>query len=132
MANMPNYARVGKSQLMHWIERFHEKVASRLNNENHGTLRKTAWQIEEYLETHGGYYDAEFIRALQHSIEKVVQHKCNSNWSVKKASYDLRGRTTGTNQYSFRKGDRLPGERRHRQPPRLSKEINDQIIPKPE
>lgn len=99
MVNLPNYAK-RHTILMRKILQLHEIIANRLNSDSVDTLRASAWQIEEYLEEHGRYVDAEFIRTIQKSIEKVVQRTGGTKWTVEKAKRDLRGRTTGVNQFT--------------------------------
>jgi len=130
MANMPEIAKKNQGTIMmRWIKDFHEKFTSRLGTDNIDTLRSTAWQIEEYLEEHGKYYDAEFIRTLQHSLEKVIQKVGNTpDWTVKKASTSMQGRVTGINQYR----DKKVKPKKAPVSAKLSKEISDRMTPKPE
>jgi hypothetical protein len=109
---------------MRHIMRLHQVIAARMNSDSVKTLRKTAWQIEEYLEEHGKFIDAEFLRALQKSLEKLVQRKTGTKWTVELAKRDLRGRTIGVNQFARNKR----GQWRPNVEPRLAKEIDKKLV----
>lgn len=129
MVKLPIYA-TRETVLMRWIKQFHEKVVNRFGSDAIDTMRATAWQIEEYLDTHGKYRDAEFLRTMQQSLEKIVQERGHTNWTVEKAKSDWRGRTIGVNQFS----DKQQKPRRKRPPVsrRLSQEITEKILPRRE
>lgn len=112
--------------MFRYIKKFHEQFQSRLGSDALETLRACAWQIEDYLDEHGKYKDAEFLRTLQQSIEWVIQKKCGTDWSVERAKRDLRGRTRGINQFA-KPRQKLP---RKRAPvsSKLSQAITDRVL----
>lgn len=122
MSHMPEMAK-RETILYRYIRRFHEQFVYRLGLDSKDTLRCTAWQIDAYLEEHGKYKDADFIRTLLATIEYVIQKKCNTKWTVARAKKDLRGRTRGVNQWA--KGTR---RRRNPVPIDLSKSIESRLV----
>jgi hypothetical protein len=102
MSNMPQMA-MHQTMIFRYIKQFHEKLLFRLQNDSKDTLRCAAWQLDNYLEEHGKFKDAEFIATLLHTIEYIIQKKWNCNWTVERAKKDLRGRTRGVNQFAKKK-----------------------------
>lgn len=125
MTNMPEMAK-RETIMFRYIRRFHEQFVARLGADSKETLRCAAWQIDAYLEEHGKYKDADFLRTLLATIEFVIQKKCNTKWTVERAKKDLRGRTRGINQWA------KPGtDRRRRKAPvpiDLSKTIENRMV----
>lgn len=113
--------------LFRYVRRFHEQFVARLGSDSKQTLRSAAWQIDAYLNEHGKYKDADFMRTILATIEYVIQKKCNTNWTVERAKKDLRGRTRGVNQSA------KPGTRRKRVlvPVSLSKSIESRLVKLP-
>jgi hypothetical protein len=124
MSNMPEMAK-RETIMFRYIRRFHEQFLNRLQNDSKETLRCAAWQIDAYLEEHGKFKDAEFLITLLHTIEYVIQKKCNTNWTVARAKKDLRGRTRGINQWADKNA---PKKRRPPVSIDLSKTIEKRLI----
>jgi hypothetical protein len=129
MANMPEMAKGCYTVLYRAVIKFHEKLLERLGKDSgEYTLRKTAWQLDEYLEEHGKYIDAEFIQTLIHTIEFVIQKKCNQKggkkWTVEWAKKSLMGRTKGVNQF----GKQTTQPKRPKVPVDLSQSIESRLI----
>lgn len=119
MSNMPEMAK-RETIIFRYIRRFHEQILNRIQNDTKETLRSAAWQIDAYLEEHGKFKDAEFLITILHTIEYVIQKKCNTNWTVARAKKDLRGRTRGVNQWSNKNAP-------HRRRPPVAMDLSQMI-----
>lgn len=131
MSNMPRMAAANDTIFFRHIRQFHEKFVGHLGKVNKETLRCVAWQIDNYLEEHGKFKDADFLRSIITILEYVIQKKGNTNWTLARAKKDLRGRTLGVNQ--FKRGTR---RKRAPVPIDLSKSIETRLVgavrPEPE
>lgn len=124
MSNMPEMAK-RETIMFRYIRRFHEQFVSRLGMDSIETLRCAAWQIDAYLEEHGKYKDADFIKTILATLEFVIQKKGNNKWTIARAKKDLRGRTRGVNQWA------KPGIRQKKRPIvpiELSKAIENRLV----
>lgn len=123
MSNMPEMAKQ-ETILFRYIRRFHEQFVYRLGMDSKDKLRCVAWQIDAYLEEHGKYKDADFLRTILSTLEYIIQKKCHTKWTVARAKKDLRGRTRGVNQWA------KPHVKRKRNPVSLdlSKSIESRLV----
>lgn len=124
MSYMPEMAK-RETIMFRYVRRFHEQFVARLGADSKETLRCAAWQIDNYIEEHGKYKDADFLRTILATIEYVIQQKCKTKWTVERAKKDLRGRTRGINQSS----KQLPRTKRSAPVPiNLSKAIENRLV----
>lgn len=74
------------------VKKFHEWMYLHVNKYSVVTLRKSAWQLHMFYEDNKKFRDVEFIKPIIEFIEFIIQKKSNSNWTIKKAKTDMRGR----------------------------------------
>ncbi len=122
--DMPEMAKKGETHIFRYIRRFHEILLSRLGSDSEITNKRTAWQLDNYLQEHGKFKDTDFIRTLIKTFEYYIQKKDGSNWSIAKSKKNLSGRATGVNQYSKNR----PERQRSPVPIKLSQAIDQRLV----
>lgn len=124
----PDMAKID-TQLIKHVRRFHEKFVYRLTSGSKEMLRSAAWQLDAFIQENKQYKDADYLRTMLKTVEWVIQKKWNTNWTVERAKRDLRGRTTGVNQFT---ADKPVKRRRVPISKNLQRSLEDRLIPSKE